>query len=182
MRSKARRSKEKEKKMKKIDIITMVQKTTKGASQMYGMSGSGPPASCTRLVAGKTTTNNPSGVAVGSVLTSGNASTSQAKVIEHIIGLCGVPCDSTMVEYNDQQQWEKMEHVVAVELEEFKDIYMVRSDGATVTARPLKTHLCMLKFVLLWFKWNNHCFYFTTSKDDFFLKKNAFDEYIHSEE
>jgi hypothetical protein len=59
--------------------------------QMYGMSGSGPPASRTRSVIATTTTNNPSGVAVGGVLTSGVASTGHAKVIEHIIGLCEFP-------------------------------------------------------------------------------------------
>jgi hypothetical protein len=49
----------------------------------------------------------------------------------------------------DQQQWDKLEHIVTVELEDFKDIYMVRSDGVTVNARPLKTHLHMLKCFLL---------------------------------
>jgi hypothetical protein len=42
--------------------------------QMYGMSGSGSPASRTRSVTATTTTNNPSGIAVGGVLTSGVAS------------------------------------------------------------------------------------------------------------
>jgi hypothetical protein len=151
--------------------------------QMYGMSGSGPPASRTRSVTATTTTNNPSGVAVGGVLTSGVTYTGCAKVIEHIIDLCGFPQDSTMVEYMDQQQSDKLEHVVTVELEDFKDIYMVRSDGPTDKARPLKTHLCMLKCFLLWCKRHNHSFYCTTSEDDvLLLKKSAFDEYIRSEE
>jgi hypothetical protein len=55
-----------------------------------------------------TTTNNKCGVAVGGVLTGGVASTGCAKVIEHIIGLCGFPQDSTMVEDMYQQQWEKL--------------------------------------------------------------------------
>jgi hypothetical protein len=139
--------------------------------QMYGMSGSGPPASRTRSVTTTTTTNNPSGAAVGGVLTSGVASTGYAKVIEHIIGLCGFPQDSTMVEYTDQQQREKLEHVVTVELEDFKDIHMVRSDGVTVKAQPLTSHLRMLKCFLLWFKQHNRSFYCTTSEDDVLLLK-----------
>jgi hypothetical protein len=51
--------------------------------QMYGMSGSGPPASRTRSVTVTATTNIPLGVAVGGVLTGGVASTGRAKVIEH---------------------------------------------------------------------------------------------------
>jgi hypothetical protein len=66
--------------------------------RMYGMSGSGPQASRTRSVMATTTTNNPSGVAVGGVLTGGVTSTRCSKVIEHIIGLCGFPKDSTMVD------------------------------------------------------------------------------------
>jgi hypothetical protein len=57
------------------------------------------------------------------------AYTGCAKVVEHIISLCGFPHDSTMVEYMDQQQWEKLEHVFIVDFEEFTDIYTVRSDG-----------------------------------------------------
>jgi hypothetical protein len=59
--------------------------------QMYGMSGSGPPSSRTRLVTVTTTTNNPSGVGVGGVLSGGTASTGCANIIEHIIGLCAFP-------------------------------------------------------------------------------------------
>jgi hypothetical protein len=104
-------------------------------------------------------------------------------VIEHIIGLCGFPQDYTMVEHMDQQQWEKLEHVVTVELEDFKDIYTIRSDCGTVKDRPLKTHLRMLKCFLLWFKQHNRFFYCNTPEDDVFLiKKSAFDEYIRSEE
>jgi hypothetical protein len=70
-----------------------------------------------------------------------------------------------------------------VYLEDFKDIYMVRSDGFTVKARSLKTHLRMLMCFLLWFKRHNHSFYCTTSEDDvLLLKKSAFDEYIRSGE
>jgi hypothetical protein len=106
-----------------------------------------------------------------------------AKVIEHVISLCGFPQDSTMVEYIDQQQWEKLEHFVTVDLEDFKDIYTVRSGGVTVKEWPLKTYLCMLKCFLLWFKWHNCSFYCTTSEDDVsLLKKSAFDEYIRSED
>jgi hypothetical protein len=84
--------------------------------QMYSMSGSGPSASRTISVTATTTTTiNPSDVAVGGVLTCRVASTGHAKVIEHIIGLCGFPQDSTMVECMDQQQWEKLEHVATVE-------------------------------------------------------------------
>jgi hypothetical protein len=119
------------------------------------LSGSGPPESCTRLKTATTTTNNLSCVAFGGVLTNGVASTGRAKVIEHIIGLCGFPQDSTMVEYMDQQQWEKkLEHVVTVEFEDFKDIYTVRSEGLAV-----KTHLHMLNCFLLWFKRHNRSFY-----------------------
>jgi hypothetical protein len=83
----------------------------------------------------------------------------------------------------DQQKSEKLEHIVTVELEDFRDIYTVRSNGVTVKAWPLKTHLRMLKFFLLWFKWHIHSFYCTTSEDDvLLLKKSAFDEYIRSEE
>jgi hypothetical protein len=147
--------------------------------QMYGMSGSGPSA---RSVTTTTTTNNPSGVAVGGVLTGGVATTGCAKAIEHIIGLCRFLQDSTMVEYMDQQQWDKLEHVV-VELEDFKDIYTVRSDGVTIKAWPLKTPLRMLKCFLLWFNRHNRSFYCTTSEDDVLLLKNsAFDEYICLEE
>jgi hypothetical protein len=86
-----------------------------------------------------------------------------------------------MVEYMDQQHRDKLEHVVTVELEDFKDIYKVRSDGVTVKARPLKTHLHMLKCFLLWFKRHNRSFYCTTSEDDvLLLKKSALDEYIRS--
>jgi hypothetical protein len=70
-----------------------------------------------------------------------------------------------------------------VELEDFKDIYTVSSDGVTVKAWPLKTHLRMLQCFLLWFKWHNRSFYCTTSEDDvLLLQKSAFDEYIRSEE
>jgi hypothetical protein len=76
-----------------------------------------------------------------------------------------------------------LEHVVTVELEEFKDICTVRSDGDTVKAWTLKTHLHMLKCFLLCFKRHNCSFYCTTSEDDvLLLKKSAFDEYIRSEE
>jgi hypothetical protein len=75
-----------------------------------------------------------------------------------------------------------LEHVVTVELEEFKDIYTVGSDDVTVKDQPLKTNLFMMKGFLLWFKWHNHSFYCTTSEDDvLLLKKSAFDEYIRSE-
>jgi hypothetical protein len=91
--------------------------------------------------------------------------------------------DSTMVDYIDQQQWEKLEHIVTVALEEFRDIHTVKSDGYTVKAQPLKTHFHMLKGFLLWFKQHDHSFYCTTFQDDvLLLKKNAFGEYLRSEE
>jgi hypothetical protein len=103
-------------------MVSMRAPSASFGGQMYGLSDSGPPASRTRSVTATKTTKNPFGVAVGGVLTSGVASTGCAKVIEHIIGLCGFPQDSTMVEYMDQQQWEKLDHIVTVELEDFKDI------------------------------------------------------------
>jgi hypothetical protein len=70
-------------------------------------------------------------------------------------------------------------HVVTVELEEFKDIHTVRSDGVTIKSWPLKTHCYMLKCFLLWFKQHNGAFYCTTSEDVvLLLKKNVFDEYV----
>jgi hypothetical protein len=70
-----------------------------------------------------TTTTYVSGVAIGDNLTSSTAASGRAKVIEHIIMVCGFPQDSTMVEYIDQQQWDKLEHVVTVELEELTHIW-----------------------------------------------------------
>jgi hypothetical protein len=72
-------------------MVSMRAPSPSFGGQMYGMSGSGPPESHIRSVTATTTTNNPSSVAVGGVLTSGVASTGWAKVIEHIIGLCGFP-------------------------------------------------------------------------------------------
>jgi hypothetical protein len=164
-------------------MVTMRAPSPSFGGEMYGMSGSGHPASLTRSVTATTPTNNPSGVAVGGGLTSGMSSTGCTKVIERIIELCGFPHDSTMVEYIDQQQWEKLEHVVTVEFEKFKDIHTVKSDGYTVKARPLKTQFRMLKGFLLWFKVHNHSFYCTTSEDDvLLLKKNTFGEYLSTEE
>jgi hypothetical protein len=74
--------------------VTMRAPRPSFGGKMYGMSGSGPPESRTRSIMATTTTNNPSGVAVGGGLTSGMASTLRMKVIEHDIGLCGVSHDS----------------------------------------------------------------------------------------
>jgi hypothetical protein len=131
----------------------------------------------------ETTTTYVSGVAIGGNLTTSTAATGHIKVIEHIIMLCGFPQDPTMVEYTDQQQWDKLEHVVTMELEESKDIYMVRSDGFTIKACPLKSHLHMLKCFLLYFKHYNHSYYGISTKDDILtLTKGVFHSYCHSDE
>jgi hypothetical protein len=113
-----------------MTMVTMGTPSPSFGGQMYGMSGSGPPASCTRSGMATTTTKNPTGVAVGGGLTR------RTKVVAHVIGRCGFSHDSTIVEYIDQQQRENLEHVVTVELEEFKDIHTVKSDGYLVKARP----------------------------------------------
>jgi hypothetical protein len=53
-----------------------------------------------------------------------------------------------------------------MELEEFKDIHTVRSDGFTIKACPLKTHLRILKCFLLYFKRYNHSNYGICTEDD----------------
>jgi hypothetical protein len=152
-------------------------------SLMGGVGGSGPTASRTRSATTATTTTYVSGVAIGGNLTSSMAATGRAKVIEHIIMLCGFPQDSTMVECIDQQQWDKLEHVVTKELEEFKGIHTVRSDGFAIKARPLKTHLRMLKCFLLYFRHYNRSYYGICAKDDVLtFTKVVFDAYCRSDD
>jgi hypothetical protein len=73
--------------------------------------------------------------------------------------------------------------VVTMELEEFKDIHTVRSDGFTIKARPMKTHLRMLKCFLPYFKRYNRSYYGICTKDDVLtFTKGVFDAYCQSDD
>jgi hypothetical protein len=133
---------------------------------MGGVGSSGPPASRTRSATRAATTSYVSGVGIGGNLTSSMAATGRAMVIEHNIRLCGLP--------NIQQWWNTLI---------FKDIHMVRSDDFTIKAHPLKTHLCMLKCFVLYFKRCNHSYYGTCTEDDVLsFTKCVFDSYCQSDD
>jgi hypothetical protein len=150
---------------------------------MRGVGDSAPPVSRTWSATTETTTSYVSGVAIGGNLTSSAAATGRAKFIEHIIMLCRFPQDSTMVECIDQKQWDKLEHVVTIDLEEFNDVHFVRCDGFTIKARPLKTHLRMLKCCLLNFKRYNRSYYGICTEDDVLTStKGVFDAYCRSDD
>jgi hypothetical protein len=72
---------------------------------MGGVGGSGPPASHTMSPMTAATTSYVSGAAIGGNIELSMAATGCAKVIEHIIMLCGSQ-DSTMMEYIDQRSAE----------------------------------------------------------------------------
>jgi hypothetical protein len=139
---------------------------------MGGVGGSGPPETATTA---KITTYV-SGVAIDGNLTISTAATGRANVM-----LCRFPQDSTMVEYIDQQKMDKLEHVVTMELEVFKDIHTVRSDAFTIKARPLKTLLRMLKCFLLYFKRYNRSYYGNCTEGDVLtFAKGLFDAYCRN--
>lgn len=72
-------------------------------------------------------------------------------VIGHIVMMCSLPDDSTMVAYIRQQGWTKLVHVTSIDIEDVKDFHTVRSDGV-FEAAPMRMHLRMFKCFLLYYR------------------------------
>ena len=58
-------------------------------------------------------------------------------IIAHIISVCGFPEDAAMVQYINQEGWERLEDVTTIDVNEVKDFYTVHADGFTFEASPV---------------------------------------------
>jgi hypothetical protein len=101
-------------------------------------------------------------------------------VIDHIIGLCGFPDDSTMVEYIRSEGWTEVADVVMISLKEVDEFKTTNDDGS-YRAKPLTFHLRKFKGFLLFY--NRKCRELSTtlSSDDVLdITKTSFLDYCGS--
>ena len=72
-----------------------------------------------------------------------NSKDTSKAVIAHIIWLCGLPDDSTMVKYFKKKGWSEFSDMTSSCMDELQ--------GITIDeAQPLKTHIRMLKCFILY--------------------------------
>jgi hypothetical protein len=78
-----------------------------------------------------------------------------ASVIDHIINLCGLPDDSTMVEFIKSQGWDSLIDIVSLSLDDTNDFVTVHSDGS-YKATPLAHHVEMFRGFLVLYRRKFH--------------------------
>jgi hypothetical protein len=95
--------------------------------------------------------------------------TGRTAIIDYIIGLCGFAEDSVMVEYIDQEEWSKIDHVARIGIHDVKDLPTIKDNGS-FKARPFTMHLRLFKGLLLYYRRRCNDFSMTLDENDVPLK------------
>ena len=93
-------------------------------------------------------------------------------VIAHIIWLCGLPDDSTMVKYFKQKGWSELFHMTSICMDELQGISIDE-------AQPSRTHIRMLKCFILYYKHKSRDLHFTSLDDDDVTKITKYELYTY---